>query len=84
MECVFLQELKLCVAGSKMQARVFLSSAPKGKARAQPYLGVAVLKRELCICGESGFAKDCSTIEKSSSSELNRGKEIAFSLKHIA
>jgi hypothetical protein len=31
-----------------------------GKALAQVYLGVAVLKTETRICGEAGFAKHCN------------------------
>jgi len=48
----------------KIALRLILSSvvwgfAPRGKALARPCLGVAVLKTELRICGEAGFAKHC-------------------------
>jgi hypothetical protein len=36
------------------------SFAQSGKAQAQPCLGVAVLKRVVHVCGEAGFAKDCT------------------------
>jgi hypothetical protein len=34
--------------------------AKSDKASVQPHLGVAVLKRKLCNCGEGGLAKNCT------------------------
>lgn len=45
------------ITGQVAPAIAVSSFVQSGKASSQPCLGVALLQRELCICGESGFAK---------------------------
>jgi hypothetical protein len=47
------------IASGEVPENEFSRFARNGQALAQPCLGVAVLKRELRICGEGGFAKNC-------------------------
>jgi hypothetical protein len=62
------------IAGELTPATRVSSFTRSGKAPAQPCLGVAVLKRELCVCGEAGFAKYC--IDRNQKRQLTDGSHL--------